>query len=372
MFLSRNAGLRFLKHTTTTQVAAAARSSPPRWLASIAEPVAAYQKSRWDAYLASGRGANELFDSMDTTRSGDITPEEIKVFLASVLATTHKLKPNAFLKLDELSQDHAITLPEFQEWLIEATKAKDEPTSVQSGYQTHPHVGPRSPASHAKGQFNWNESTMSQSLRRMQYAVRGEIVMKADEMKAQGRKITFTNIGNPHALGQQPITYYRQVLALCDLPSKVGIDHVDAPSLFPADVLQRAREMRDNMIGACGTGAYTNSQGIPSFRQHVADYIAQRDDQPAYAGDVFLTNGASSAIDMILTGLISCDKDAILIPIVSYICCWRKIMQASLLTCMPFYITCVIFVSFCFAAPVPHLFRLHCPSRWTSSWIRVG
>lgn len=38
---------------------------------------------------------------------------------------------------------------------------------------------------------------MSQSLRRMQYAVRGEVVMLAEQLKAEGREIIFTNVGNP-------------------------------------------------------------------------------------------------------------------------------------------------------------------------------
>ena len=31
-------------------------------------------------------------------------------------------------------------------------------------------------------------------------------------------KVVMCNIGNPQALGQQPITFFRQVLALCDYP----------------------------------------------------------------------------------------------------------------------------------------------------------
>lgn len=31
-------------------------------------------------------------------------------------------------------------------------------------------------------------------------------------------KILYCNIGNPQQLGQHPVTYFRQVLALCDYP----------------------------------------------------------------------------------------------------------------------------------------------------------
>ena len=93
--------------------------------------------------------------------------------------------------------------------------------------------------------FTWNEESMSQSLRRMQYAVRGEVVMKADQLHAAGRDILYTNVGNPHAVGQAPLTFFRQVLALCDLPAEQGVDHPDASRLFPQDVLERARALQE-------------------------------------------------------------------------------------------------------------------------------
>ena len=48
----------------------------------------------------------------------------------------------------------------------------------------------------------------------MEYAVRGPIPARAGELKRQGRKIIPCNIGNPQALGQRPISYYREVLSL--------------------------------------------------------------------------------------------------------------------------------------------------------------
>jgi len=59
-------------------------------------------------------------------------------------------------------------------------------------------------------------------------------------------------------VGQKPITYYRQVLSLCDLPAEFGVDHPKVYELFPADVVERAREYRE-IIGPSGTGAYTHS-----------------------------------------------------------------------------------------------------------------
>ena len=137
-------------------------------------------------------------------------------------------------------------------------------------------------------------------------------------MAAQGRKIIYTNIGNPHAVGQKPITYYRQVLALCDLPDEFGIGNPRVASAFPPDVIERAQEMRA-AIGPAGTGAYTNSQGISEFRDDVANFISARDGHVSSSSDIFLTNGASSAIEHVLTGLIGNNRDAIMIPIPQYV-----------------------------------------------------
>lgn len=142
----------------------------------------------------------------------------------------------------------------------------------------------------------------------MQYAVRGEVVLRADQLAAQGKEILYTNIGNPHQVGQSPITYFRQILALCDLPAAHGVDHPAASQLFPADVIAKAREYRE-IIGPSGTGAYSHSQGVLGLRKHVADYIAKRDGYPAYQGNIFLTNGASAAIGMVLQALIAQNND---------------------------------------------------------------
>jgi len=98
--------------------------------------------------------------------------------------------------------------------------------------------------------------------------------------------------------------------------------------MFPPDVLDRARLYR-SAIGPAGTGAYTNSQGILLFREHVARFITERDGvgvggygeqqhPAAYPGDIFLTNGASAGIQNCLTALIASDDDAIMVPIPQY------------------------------------------------------
>ena len=54
-----------------------------------------------------------------------------------------------------------------------------------------------------------------------EYAVRGPIVARAQQLERQGREIIYCNIGNPQALEQRPLTYLRQVLALCQYPDLI-------------------------------------------------------------------------------------------------------------------------------------------------------
>eukprot|EP00116_Pleurobrachia_bachei_P018769 sb/3479031/ len=48
--------------------------------------------------------------------------------------------------------------------------------------------------------------------------------------------------------------------------------------------------------GTTKQGAYTNSVGIASVLDHVAEYISQRDGYPASPADIFLGTGASGCI----------------------------------------------------------------------------
>jgi aspartate/methionine/tyrosine aminotransferase len=59
-------------------------------------------------------------------------------------------------------------------------------------------------------------------------------------------------------------------------------------------------------------GAYTHSQGILSVRQSVAKFIEKRDGHPSNAKRIFLTNGASSGIQLILNSIIRNEKDCVM------------------------------------------------------------
>jgi alanine transaminase len=156
--------------------------------------------------------------------------------------------------------------------------------------------------------------TANENVVNTQYAVRGEIVQIANQLKAEGRKITFCNIGNPQSLGQKPITFFRQVLALCDCPSL--LDNADVDKLFPADAIARAKAV----LAACpgGTGAYSMSKGIPICREAIARGIEARDGFPCDPNLVFITDGASPGVHMCMKVVLRNEEDAILTPIPQY------------------------------------------------------
>ncbi|CAI5945780.1 unnamed protein product [Closterium sp. NIES-65] len=187
--------------------------------------------------------------------------------------------------------------------------------------------------------------TINSLVRECEYAVRGEIVARALMLESQlaakpgtlpFNEIIYCNIGNPQALGQPPITFYREVLALCDHPSLLHVKNPDGSSPFSATARQRAQQMLDS-IPCAATGAYSHSQGLPLCRQVVAEGIAQRDGHAASADDIFLTDGASPAVQMILKLLVRSKADGVLCPIPQY-----PLYSASLAlnggTLVPYYL----------------------------------
>jgi len=159
----------------------------------------------------------------------------------------------------------------------------------------------------------------------MEYAVRGPIVIRAVELEKelkQGAKKMFdtvikANIGDAHAMGQKPITFIRQLMALVAEPSL--IDKVD----YPADVKQKAKDL----LAACGggsIGAYSQSNGIELIRKHVAQYIQERDGGiPADPETIVLSGGASESIRNLLKLFIKHDggkskPNGVMIPIPQY------------------------------------------------------
>jgi aspartate/methionine/tyrosine aminotransferase len=154
---------------------------------------------------------------------------------------------------------------------------------------------------------------IGRAVRETQYAVRGPIVARAEELARAGRRVIYCNIGNPQSLGQRPLTWIRQVLALCEYPEL--LDRTP-PGTFPADAVEVARYvLRESPHGL---GAYTESKGFRFVREAVAAFVAQRDGIPSDPESIYLTDGASKAVQSVLRILITDARDGILIPIPQY------------------------------------------------------
>ncbi|KAH0619609.1 hypothetical protein JD844_000378 [Phrynosoma platyrhinos] len=165
--------------------------------------------------------------------------------------------------------------------------------------------------------------SMNPQVKAVEYAVRGPIVLKAGEIENELRKgikkpfteVIKANIGDAHAMGQQPITFLRQVVALCTYPNLL-----DSPN-FPEDSKKRARRILQG-CGGNSLGSYSASQGVNCIREDVAAYIERRDGGvPADPDNIYLTTGASDGIATVLKILVSGggrSRTGVMIPIPQY------------------------------------------------------
>ena len=173
---------------------------------------------------------------------------------------------------------------------------------------------------------------VNQNLVDMEYAVRGAIPRRAQEMQHEGRTIYSCNLGNPQALGQKPITFYRQVLALLEglgnITRERSLSRIAAANpelLNESGVATLADYIIDysaNFLEQCqtGMGGYTESKGPLFIRTAIAHYIDLRDGENKAADpeQIFLTDGASDAAKRIMELLITGPQDGVMIPIPQY------------------------------------------------------
>eukprot|EP01061_Rhynchopus_euleeides_P004060 TRINITY_DN1338_c0_g1_i11.p1 TRINITY_DN1338_c0_g1~~TRINITY_DN1338_c0_g1_i11.p1 ORF type:complete len:515 (+),score=206.75 TRINITY_DN1338_c0_g1_i11:85-1629(+) len=186
-----------------------------------------------------------------------------------------------------------------------------------------PEVSPCGLGEMAEGAHKW----VNPHLVSAEYAVRGPLLIRSDEIREEMKKdpsrypfseIIPCNIGNPQAMLQKPITYYRQVAALLNCPTLLENEVFLKSECIPADVIKRAKVNVAKIGHANMTGAYTESLGYKWIRQNLAAALEKRDGAPANPNNIFLTDGASPGIKVVLNLLISGPKDGIMIPIPQY------------------------------------------------------
>ena len=123
----------------------------------------------------------------------------------------------------------------------------------------------------------------SRKLHKVRYDVRGPILVEAQRLEAEGHKILKLNIGNPAPFG------------------------FEAPEAIVADMVH-------NLPDAQG---YSDSRGIYSARTAVAQYYQSHGLIHTEVDDVFIGNGVSELISMVLTAFLD-DGNEILIPAPDY------------------------------------------------------
>ncbi len=178
---------------------------------------------------------------------------------------------------------------------------------------------------------------VNQNILEMEYAVRGPIPIRAAELRKQGKQTIPCNIGNPQALGQDPITHYRQVLSLLEDPSRIARERrlnellrTDPEALAAlgdsGSISDYVLDLADKILSThnANVGAYSDSNGLLFVREAVVDFINKRDGfDPAgpLSADperIFLTDGASEGARHILQLLITGPGDGIMVPIPQY------------------------------------------------------
>ncbi|TPX57036.1 hypothetical protein SpCBS45565_g08290 [Spizellomyces sp. 'palustris'] len=170
-------------------------------------------------------------------------------------------------------------------------------------------------------------STVNQAVVDCEYAVRGELAIRAEVLRqqlatAQPKSLPFEhiiscNIGNPQQLEQRPITFFRQVTSLVEYPDLLDDNKISLTrQLYPTDAIERAKSLLQAMGGS--VGAYSHSQGIPLVRKNVAKFIEERDGYPSDPNDIFLTAGASPGVQIVLQTLIANNQVGIMIPVPQY------------------------------------------------------
>jgi alanine-synthesizing transaminase len=125
--------------------------------------------------------------------------------------------------------------------------------------------------------------TQSLKLRGVRYDVRGPILEEAERLEAQGHKILKLNIGNTAPFG------------------------FDAPDAILADMIHNLPQSQ----------GYSDSRGIYSARTAVAQYYQSRGLKDVDVDDVYIGNGVSELISMVLTTFVD-DGNEVLIPAPDY------------------------------------------------------
>ena len=156
--------------------------------------------------------------------------------------------------------------------------------------------------------------SINKGVRECKYDVRGEIYLAATARVKAGKEVIYTNVGNPHALSQPPITFSRQVLSLMMAPFL--LEHPLVNNMFPPDAIDRAKLYLTHVKG--GLGAYQDSKGNLFIRKEIATFIEEQNGVTCDPENIIIGNGASEVARLLLQAIIASSKDGVMVPIPQY------------------------------------------------------
>jgi alanine-synthesizing transaminase len=123
----------------------------------------------------------------------------------------------------------------------------------------------------------------SSSLTNVRYEIRGDLARRANEMERRGYDIVMLNIGNPGVFGFR------------------------TPETMRLAMIENLRAAE----------AYSHQKGIFPAREAVVMQQQSRGVKGVTADEVFMGNGVSELIDLVLRALLSAD-DEVLVPTPDY------------------------------------------------------
>ncbi|XP_034038732.1 alanine aminotransferase 2-like [Thalassophryne amazonica] len=108
--------------------------------------------------------------------------------------------------------------------------------------------------------------------------------------------------GDPHKAGLKPLTFVRQVLAVCVYPELMNSDKL------PVDVKHRAQEQLEECVGG-SVGSYFDATGISQVTRSISEFISRRDGGVvSHPENIFSTAGSEMSLKSILSVLVNCEK----------------------------------------------------------------
>ena len=195
-----------------------------------------------------------------------------------------------------------------------------------------------------------NINNINPRVKEAKYAVRGELATRAEKYRvrlAKGYppsppeeplpfdKVISANIGNPQQLDQKPITFFRQVLSILEFPGLLENEEALKSAFgYKDDVITRAKWLLSEVHSV---GAYSVSQGVPGIRDSVAKFIERRDGYPADPGQIFLSAGASSGVNTLMSIICAKPETGILVPIPQYPL-YTATLSLLNARCVPYYL----------------------------------